>query len=98
MPFREVNITELIEQECKSDPEFKEILEKRRMEYKFLEQLIKLRNEKGLTQKELADKAGYKNQQTISKIEKHEKSPTLSTLCQVARALDMELTLTPINH
>ena len=94
MPFVEVNIKKLIEQERDADPEFKEIWDNSRMEYEILGKLTKLRNEKGLTQKELAEKTG-KKQQTISEIERHEKSPTLTTLCQVANALDVDIEFVP---
>jgi DNA-binding XRE family transcriptional regulator len=94
MPFAEVNIKQIIEQKRNADPEFREILDNRRMEYEVLEQLIKLRKEQGLTQKELAEKTG-KKQQIISKMETNEKSPTLSTLCQLAQALDVDIKLVP---
>ena len=60
------------------------------MEYDILGELIKLRKEKGLTQKELAEMTGNK-QQVISRIEKHESSPTLKTLCSLAKVLDVDI-------
>jgi len=94
MPFRPINIKELIQQECDADPEFKKIWDDSRMEYELLGQLIKLRKERGLTQEELAEKTG-KKQQAISKIEKHEKSPTLTTLCNLANALNADIRIVP---
>ena len=94
MPFVKVNIKEIIEEKRNSNPEFKEAWDNSRMEYEILGQLTKLRNQKGLTQKELAEKTG-KKQQVISQIEKHEKSPTLTTLCRLANALDADIKIVP---
>ena len=94
MSFVQVNIKEEIENLRNTDPEFKEAWDNSRMEYRLLGKLVKLRKEKGLTQKELAKKTG-KRQQTISEIEKHVKSPTLTTLCLLANALDVDIELVP---
>jgi len=94
MPFVQVNIKDEIKEKCETDPEFKEIWEESRMEYRILGELIKLRKEKGLTQADIAEKTGY-NQQAISRIEKHEHSPTLKTLCSLANALNVDIQLTP---
>ena len=94
MPFVRVNIKEEIEELRRTDPEFREAWDNSRMEYEILGQLTKLRNQKGLTQTELAKKAG-KQQYLISQIEKHEKSPTLATLCHLANALDADIKIIP---
>lgn len=70
MTFVEVNIKEEIEKRRDTDPEFKKAWDDSRMEYRILGELIKLRKEKGLTQKELAKITGD-TQQRISQIEKH---------------------------
>ena len=94
MPFVEIDIDAEIEKRRNSDPEFKKAWDNSRMEYEILGQLIKLRNQKGWTQQELAEKAET-SQQRISRIEKHEQSPTLKTLCRMADALNVNITLTP---
>jgi DNA-binding XRE family transcriptional regulator len=96
MPFVKVDIDSEIEKIRNAEPEFKKAWDDSRMEYKLLGELVRLRKETGLTQKELAEKTG-KKQQTISKIEKHEKSPTLATLCNLANALNVDITLVPRN-
>lgn len=53
--------------------------------------LKKIRNKKGLTQKQLAAKAGI-DERTIRYLEKGEKSPTLSTLTKIAKALNLKVT------
>ena len=60
------------------------------MEYRLLGELVKLRKESGLSQTELAEKTGS-NQRVISRIEKHEQSPTLKTLCNWANALNVDI-------
>jgi ribosome-binding protein aMBF1 (putative translation factor) len=94
MPFEKVNIKERIEELRSTDPVFKKTWDDSRMEYRLLGEIIKLRKKKGLSQKELAEKIGSM-QQVISRIEKHEQSPTLKTLCNMANALDMEIMFVP---
>ena len=85
MPFAEVNIKNEIEKRRNSDPEFRKAWDDSRLEYKLLGELVKMRNEQGLTQEELAKKAGT-SQQRISRIEKHEQTPNLKTLCSLVRS------------
>ena len=94
MPFVKVDIDEIIEKKRNSDPAFKKAWDDSRMEYALLGELIRLRKEKGLTQEELAEKTGNK-QQVISRIEKHEQSPTLKTLCNWANALNVDIKIIP---
>ena len=95
MPFREVDISKMIEEEKLKDPEFREIWENSRMEYEILGQLTKLRKQRGLSQTELAKMAGS-NQQIVSRVEKHEHSPTLKTICSFVKALNAEIKIVPL--
>lgn len=61
---------------------------------KIIQSLKSARQEKGLTQAELGKKLGLP-QSHISKIEQGLTNPQLSTLRDMARILDMELTLVP---
>ena len=94
MPFVKVDIDKVIEEMRDSDPEFKKTWDDSRMEYRLLGELIKLRKAMGLSQTELAERTGS-NQRVISRIEKHEQSPTLKTLCNIANALDVDIRLEP---
>lgn len=55
-------------------------------------QIVKIRTASGMTQKELAQKAGL-TQANVSKIEKGISRPTLDTLVKLARALGRQLTV-----
>lgn len=97
MPFKQVDVNEIIENELKKDPELKRLWDGSRTEYKLLGELIKIRKEKGLTQAELASKSGNK-QQVISRIENKENSPTLKTLCSILDTLEYDIVLVPKQH
>jgi len=56
----------------------------------FAQALRQLRQEKGLSQEELADRAGL-HRTYISQIERGIKSPSLRSLERIARALDVQL-------
>ena len=63
-------------------------------EYRLLDELIKLRKDKGLSQSDLAAKSGNK-QQAISRIENKLISPTLKTICTILDVLDYDILLIP---
>ena len=94
MPFVEVDIDKEIERMRDSDAEFKQSWDDSRMEYGLLGDLIRLRKEKGISQKELAEIVGNK-QQVISRIEKREQNPTLKTLCRLADVLNADIRIVP---
>ena len=52
--------------------------------------LRKLRGERGLAQEELADRAGL-NRNYVGMIEREENAPTVDTLEDLARALDVSV-------
>lgn len=94
MPFEKVNVTAVIEETLNADAGLKKMWDNSRMEYAILGDLIKIRKEQGLSQSELAEKSGSK-QQAISRLEKKENSPTLKTVCSILNALDYEIQLVP---
>ena len=94
MPFEKINVSAVIEEALSADTELHEMWDSSRMEYAVLGSLIKIRKEKGLSQSELAEKSGNK-QQVISRIENKENSPTLKTVCSILNALDYEIQLVP---
>lgn len=96
MPFKTINVSNIIEEEKRADNHFSNSWDESRTEYKLMGEIIRLRKEKGLSQAELAKRTGYK-QQVISRIEKKENSPTLKTLCGILDVLDYDIQLVKKN-
>jgi DNA-binding XRE family transcriptional regulator len=65
-------------------------LKKNEAEYKIIEEIIMARQEKHLTQKELAELIGTK-QSNISRLESGNYNPTLDLLNKIAQAVGKEL-------
>ena len=82
----------------KKDEEFKQADRQLKPNYDLVKAIITRRSELGLTQKDLAERANT-HQSRISKIESAEHDIRLSTLVQIAEALDTEVSirLVPIN-
>lgn len=84
---------------AKTWAEHKEMMEERlgseRMrEISLITQLISRRIDKGLTQKELADRTGLK-QSAIARLESETIIPKVDTLNKIAKELDLKLELVP---
>ena len=94
MPFKQINVEEEIIRKRKEDAEFDKMWQESRNEYKLLGELIRIRKEAKLSQTELAEKTGNK-QQVISRIENKENSPTLKTLCGILDVLGYEIKFHP---
>ena len=54
MPFVEVNIQNEIEKQRQNNPEFRKAWDESRAEYKLIGEMISLRKQENITQKELA--------------------------------------------
>ena len=72
------------------DPEVLKELKNLELEYQIIRQLITLRKEKKLTQKELAELIGDK-QSNISRLESGNYNPTLAKLKKIADCLNQRL-------
>ena len=94
MPFKKINVNQTIADKLTADPELKQLWDESRTEYRLLGNLVKLRKEKGLSQVELAELTGNK-QQVISRIENRENSPTLKTFCGILDVLGYDVLLVP---
>ena len=90
MPWREVDVDDMIAKRMKRDPEFKNLWEERQNEREILRNVTRLRNQLQFTQKRLAELSGS-TQQEISRLEKQEHSPTLATICRVINSMGYEL-------
>ncbi len=94
MPFVEFDVDKYIEDKRKNDVDFKQAWDSSRTEYETIGTLIKARKEKGLSQAQLAELIGNK-QQVISRIESKQNSPTLKTLCSILDVLGYDIQLVP---
>jgi transcriptional regulator with XRE-family HTH domain len=74
----------------KEDEEFKSQVEENKLENEVAKQIISLRKNLGLSQKELADKLNTK-QSAISRIEKGEQNISIGLLEKIADALGVEV-------
>ncbi len=90
MPFVEINVKNEIEKQRQNDLEFKNAWDESRAEYKLIGEMISLRKQEKLTQKELALLTGNK-QQAISRIERKESIPTIRAFSHILNALGYEL-------
>ncbi len=78
--------------ELQRDPEFLKHQRLIKPFYRIALEIIKLRDQLGLTQKELAKRAGT-HQTRISRIESSELDIRLSTLTEIAEALDCQMVI-----
>jgi DNA-binding XRE family transcriptional regulator len=79
-----------VENELLKDPATYDEYKSLEPEYKIIRQMIKIRTEQGLTQKELAVKIGTR-QSNISRLESGEYNPSLQFLKKIAKGLNKEL-------
>lgn len=90
MPFAEINVKNEIEKQRENDSKFKKAWDESRAEYKLIGEMISLRKQENMTQKELATLTGNK-QQVISRIERKESIPTIRAFSHILDALGYEL-------
>ena len=79
-----------IKKQLLQNPEVKNEYEKLKILYDIKREIIKLRLEQGISQKELAEKVGTR-QSAISRLESGEYNPSIEFLSKVAHALGKEL-------
>ena len=72
------------------NPKFRRAYEESQVEYEIARAIIRARIEKGLTQKQLAEKLNTK-QSVISRVESANTTPSLSFLKRLAQALNTSL-------
>lgn len=90
MPFVEINVNNEIEKQRETDPKLKKAWDESRAEYRLIGEMISLRKQENVTQKELAELTGNK-QQVISRIERKESIPTIRAFSHILDALGYEL-------
>jgi DNA-binding XRE family transcriptional regulator len=97
MPFKKVNVKEEINKRLENDIELKKAYDCAQREYEVLKQLVKMRNEIGLSQSDVARKSGL-TQQMVSRIETVGNSPTLRNFIKYVDSLDLEIKLEKKNN
>jgi DNA (cytosine-5)-methyltransferase 1 len=80
-----------------NDIELKKAYEYAQLEYEVLKQLVKMRNEMGLSQSDVAKKSGL-TQQMVSRIETVGNSPTLRNFLKYVDSLGLEIKLEKKNN
>ena len=74
------------------DPEFRAAWDEADTEYQIQKALISAREERNMTQQQLAEATGI-NQRVISRIESGNSNPTVKTLLRLAKGLNKKLDL-----
>ena len=92
MPFKKLNVQEVVDKKIKTDDKFATAYSEVENEYKLIREIVKARKEQGLTQQELAEKVGVK-QQVISRIEREKHIPTLDNFLKILDGVGLELKL-----
>ena len=90
MPFEKLIVQKEINKRKRTSKEFEQLWEESREEYRLIGEMISIRKAEKVTQTELAELTGSK-QQVISRIEKKENSPSLRMFCNMLQALGYEL-------
>lgn len=88
--FEPVDFEDFKKEAFARNPKLKKAYDALELEYSIIEQVIRKRLEKGLTQKQLADKIGTK-QSAIARLEGGTTNPSIAFLEKVAKALGGKL-------
>ncbi|MEI3340004.1 MAG: helix-turn-helix transcriptional regulator [Eubacterium sp.] len=96
MAFKEISVKQEIEKQREIDPKFKKAWDESRAEYRLIGEMISLRKQEKITQRELAELTGNK-QQVISRIERKESIPTIRAFSHMLDALGYELRIVKKN-
>lgn len=89
MPFVQIDVSKEIEKQMQK-PEFKKAWDENHAEYELIGEMISLRKQKKISQRELAMLTGNK-QQVISRIERKENNPSLKMFTRILDVLGYEL-------
>ena len=88
MPFREVDVGSLMA-EAERDKEL-ELENKKARQDELIEKLIQVREERSISQRELAERIGV-SQQTIARFESRQTIPEPGTITKILDVLDIEV-------
>lgn len=94
MPFKKVDVDEVIKKKIEEDTAFASAWERSQDEYRLLENIVRARKELKLSQKELAALSGC-TQQEVSRLEKNGLNASVHTLFKILNGMGYTLSLTP---
>lgn len=94
MPFKKVDVDEVIKKKIEEDTAFASAWESSQDEYRLLEDIVRARKELKLSQKELAALSGC-TQQEVSRLEKNGLNASVHTLFKILNGMGYTLSLTP---
>ena len=83
-----------VREQIKRDPRFAQELASARAEVRLALMIVRLREERGWSQRDLAKKTGIKQPQ-IARLEKGGQMPTIETLWRLADALNAKIVIGP---
>lgn len=89
MKYEPIPFEEVLKEQLK-DPEFKKEYDALELEFSIIRQVIQKRLDKGMTQKQLAEKIGTK-QSAIARLEGGNSNPSVAFLDKIAKALGGKL-------
>ena len=92
MPFEKTNVQKIVDEKIKNDNKFKTAYREVEREYKLIKEVVRARKELGLTQQQLADMIGVK-QQVVSRFECEKHIPTLDNFLKILDGVGLELKL-----
>ena len=90
MPFKKVNVKEEINKRLENNAELKKAYDHSQQEYEVVKQIVKMRNEMGLSQSDVARQSGL-TQQMVSRIETVDNSPTLRNFIKYVDSVGLEI-------
>ena len=88
--FNPVDFEDFKKEAFERDPDLKKAYDALELEFSIIEQVIRKRLEKGLSQKQLAEKVGTK-QSAISRLEGGNSNPSVAFLEKISKALGGKL-------
>ena len=86
-----------VKEQTKKDPKLAKDLEEARIQVRLAVMIARLREKRGLSQRDLAQKTGFKQPQ-IARIESGDYLPTLETLLKLADVLGARVIIGPKQH
>lgn len=92
MPFVKWDVKKDLDNLLEENPKLKKNHIEFNKQYELRKQLLQIRKEKGLSQRDVANKSNL-TQQMVSRIENLDNTPSLETFIKYANALDMEIKL-----